>query len=55
VIHRTSDLRMCYHQEQKAVIQRPGTTPHGVLLSCMAGVLKRVEAEVRESAELWYA
>ena len=39
---------------KKAVIQRPGTTPHGLLLGCMAGVLKRVEAEVRESAELWY-
>jgi len=33
---------------KKAVKQRPGTTPHGLLLGCMAGVLKRVEAEVRE-------
>jgi len=39
---------------KKAVIQRSGTTPHGLLLGCMAEVLKRVEAEVRESAELWY-
>ena len=45
---------MCYHQHQKAVIQRPGTTPHGLLLGYMAEVLKRVEEEVRESAEIWY-
>ena len=31
-----------------------GTAPHGLLLGCMAGVLKRVEGEVRKSAELWY-
>ena len=40
------------NNNKKAVIQRPGSTPHGLLLGCMAGVLNRVEAEVRESAEL---
>ena len=38
---------------KKAVMQHPGTTPHGLLLGCMAGVLKRVESEGRESAEVW--
>ena len=57
MFHRASDLRRLKNvlpSPKKAVIQRPGTTPHGLLLGYMAGVLKRVEAEVREGAELWY-
>jgi len=57
VFHRASEneIEECVTiNNKKVVIQRPGTTPHGLLLGCMAGVLKRVEAEVRESAELWY-
>jgi len=58
VFHRASEskeIEECVTiNKNKAGIQRPVTTPHGLLLSCIAGVLKRVEAEVRESAELWY-
>ena len=58
VFHTASDLRrqknVLPSTTKKAVIQRPGTTPHGLLLGYMAEVLKRVEEEVRESAEIWY-
>ena len=58
VFHRASEnkeIEECVTiNNKKAVIQRPGTIPHGLLLSSIAGVLKRVEAEVRESAELRY-
>ena len=58
VFHRASEnkeIEECVTiNNKKAVIQCTGTTPHGLLLGCMAGVLKTVEAKVGESAELWY-
>ena len=46
---------MCYHQQQKNSYTMPWYCPTWTTARLyMAGVLERVEGEVRKSAELWY-
>jgi len=54
VFHRASKNKEIEEVLPSSSYTMPWYYPHGLLLGCMAGVLKRVEAEVRESAKLWY-